>query len=167
RVHHRGLDLEEAARVEERANAAHDLRALAEHGANVWIDREIDVALAIARLDVGEAVPLVGQRAQRLRHDPQALRQDRELAGVRPEHGAFGDDLIAGVELRDDVRPVLRREVIDVEEQLEIAGRVADRSEHDLALVAEHHDAATDANRLTIDRRDPLAYRLLTRRRLL
>ena len=52
RMHHRRLDLEEVARVEELADAAHDLRALAEHRADVGIDREIDVALAIARLDV-------------------------------------------------------------------------------------------------------------------
>src|SRR3569832_328603 len=168
RVHHRRLDLEETTRVEERPDAAHDLRALAEHRADLGSDREIDVALAVARLDIAEAVPLVGQGTQRLRDDPQALRQDRQLAALGPERGAFDDDLIAGVEVVDDVGPVLGGEVIDVDEQLDVAARVAHRREHGLAaLTADHHHAAADPERLTVDRLDLLLLARRAGRRLL
>jgi hypothetical protein len=52
-VHHRGLDLEEAAIVEELAEAAHDRGPLAEDLADVGVDREIDVALAVAPKPAG------------------------------------------------------------------------------------------------------------------
>jgi hypothetical protein len=51
-------------------------------------DDEIDVALPIPALDVGETVPLVGQRAQRLHEQAQALDADRQLAGLRLEQRA-------------------------------------------------------------------------------
>ncbi len=66
RLQHRRLDLDEAARVEEAADGGDDPRALEEHLARVVVGDQVEVALAVARLDVGEAVVLLGQRAQRL-----------------------------------------------------------------------------------------------------
>ena len=87
RVHHRRLDLEEAARVEEAPDRAHDRGALAEDLAHVGVHHQVDVALAVADLDVLQAVPLLGQRARRLGQDDRLVGQDRQLAGAR-EHGA-------------------------------------------------------------------------------
>ena len=66
RLQHRRLDLDEAALVQEAADRGDDARALDEHLARVVVDDEVEVALAVARLDVGEAVVLLGHRAQRL-----------------------------------------------------------------------------------------------------
>ena len=62
-LQHRRLDFHEVERVEEAAQVLHDARALAEHLAALVADDQVDVALAVALLDVGEAVPLVRQAA--------------------------------------------------------------------------------------------------------
>ena len=56
--------------------------ALAEHLAHLRVDDQVDVALAVALLDVGEAVPLLGQRAHRLGQDDDVLGDDGQLAGL-------------------------------------------------------------------------------------
>ena len=59
------LDLDEAAIVEEVADGADDVRALDEDLRDLVVDDEVEVAAAVARLDVGEAVELLRQRPQR------------------------------------------------------------------------------------------------------
>ena len=66
RLHHRRLDLDEAARGEELAQELDDLRAAAKRRAHLLVGDQVEVALAVARLDVGQAMPLLRQRAQRL-----------------------------------------------------------------------------------------------------
>ena len=50
---------------------------------------EVDVALAVALLLVGEAVELLRQRPQRLGEQPQLARLDRQLAGLGLEERAL------------------------------------------------------------------------------
>ena len=59
-LHHRGLDFDEAVRVESAAHRLHQLRALQKNFADFRIHDQIDVALAVAQFDVGEAVPFFG-----------------------------------------------------------------------------------------------------------
>ena len=66
RLHHRRLDLEEAARREEAAEGLEEQRALPEDVAGLGVGDQVEVALAVAALDVLQAVPLLGQRLQRL-----------------------------------------------------------------------------------------------------
>jgi hypothetical protein len=72
-VEHRRLDLGEAALAERPAEAGDDLVTNVEGPAGVGVDDEVDVALAEAGVGVGEAVPLVGQRAQRLGEQLEAV----------------------------------------------------------------------------------------------
>ena len=51
-----------------------------EHASGVFVHDEVDVALPEAGVDVGEAVPLVGERAQRLGQQLEAVDLDRQLA---------------------------------------------------------------------------------------
>ena len=81
RLQHRRLHLDEAARVEEAADGGDDLRALEEHLARVVVGGQVEVPLAVARLDVGEPVVLLGQRAQRLAEELQDVR--RRLSSPR------------------------------------------------------------------------------------
>ena len=52
-----------------------DLDARHRDPASLVVDHEVDVALAVARVGVREAVPLVGQRADRLRQQLERLRR--------------------------------------------------------------------------------------------
>ena len=66
RLHHRRLDLEVAAGVEERADRGEHTAADLEHAPRVGIDDQIEIALPVADLDVAQAVPLLGQRQEAL-----------------------------------------------------------------------------------------------------
>ena len=95
---HGRLDLDEP-RVGELAPEGGDRgEADGEDSAGVVVDDEVDVALAEAGVDVGEAVPLVGQRAQRLGQEPEAVDLDRELALAGRHHGPVDADPVAEVE---------------------------------------------------------------------
>ena len=72
-------------------------RARPKDAAALLVDDQIDVALAIALLDVRKAMPLVRQRPQRLRQQAQLLDAHRQLAGLGPEQRAFGADDVADV----------------------------------------------------------------------
>ncbi len=60
RVHRRRLDFEKPVLVEDCACGAHDVAPGTEDIRDGRIGHEIDVALAVAKLDVGQPVPLLG-----------------------------------------------------------------------------------------------------------
>ena len=144
-MHHRRLDLEIATRDEELAHRLHDLRAGDEHASRFGAGDQIDVALPVLLLLIGEAVELLGQRAQRLGEQPQLCDPDRKLAGARLEQCAPGADDVAQV-------PVLERFVrLDAEGiigdvELDAAAHVLQRGEARLAHDALEHHTAGDCN---------------------
>ena len=73
--------------------------ALAEHLAHLGVDHQVDVALAVADLDVRQAVPLLGQRPRRLGQDLHALGHDGQLAGLRDRRAAHHADEVAALRL--------------------------------------------------------------------
>ena len=95
RVHRRRLDLEEAVLVEDLASGADDVAARPEHVRHGRVGDEVDVALAVAQLHVGQAVPLLGQRAVRLGQQAQAPRLDRQLAALARGERPLGLDDVA------------------------------------------------------------------------
>jgi hypothetical protein len=105
-MHHRRLDLEIAARHEELADRLHDLRALDEHVARRRIGDQVDVALAVLLLGVGEAVELLGQRTQRLREQAHRVAPHRKLAGLRLEERAGRAHDVAQVPVLERVQRV-------------------------------------------------------------
>ena len=92
RLHHRRLDLEVAARIEELAQRREHLAAHLEHLARLGIHDQIQIALAVANLDVRQPVPLLGQRHVALREELEARRPDRQLVRARAEQMAFDAD---------------------------------------------------------------------------
>jgi hypothetical protein len=102
------------------------------------------VALAVADLRIGEAVPLLGRRSDRLRVHLEAGRPDADLAGLGAPDRAFGDDDVAVVERLRQSELRLDRHVALREGHLEVAARVAQTHEDELADVAMLDDAAAD-----------------------
>ena len=89
------------AAVEETPDAGHHARPSLEHPPRIGIDDEIEVALAVPRFDVGQAMPLLRQRQQAFREEVQPRGPDRQLVGLRPEEPPFDADVIAKVEQLD------------------------------------------------------------------
>jgi hypothetical protein len=143
-VHRRGLDLEEAGVVEDRAEAADDVAAGAEDVGDGGVGDEVDVALAVARLDVAEAVPLLRQRAVRLGEEAKVGRRDRELAALRRREAPLRLDDVADVDVGEVLVGGPHRRLIH--EELDLAGAVAQADEGEAARRPEGHDAARDVD---------------------
>ena len=71
RLHHRRLHLQVASRGHELADGRDDPAARFEHAPGVGIDTQVQITLPVPDLDVGEPVPLFGQRQQAFREEVQ------------------------------------------------------------------------------------------------
>ena len=130
-MHHRRLHFEEAARVEPAAHRRDHLRAHHEHLARLGVHDQVDVALAVALLDVGKAVPLVRQRPQRLGQQAQRVDLHRQLAGAGAREHALGGHDVAHVPALEGV--VGLAQGIGLQEQLQPPAHVLDLGERGLA----------------------------------
>lgn len=146
RREYRRLDLEVIAIIEVRADGLDDLRALAEGVADLRVHDEVEVALAVTDVDVLQAVELLRQRAQRLREQVEVLDADRHLAAVRLEDDAADADDVADIELLELVLVLVLAEHIDLEVDLDVARAVVERAERRLAMAADGHETAGDAD---------------------
>ena len=89
--------------------------------------------MAVAGLDVGQPVVLLGRRPQRLREQRPVLELDRELAATRPEDRAVGAEQIAEVERDEAVQGLLPQD-IGPRVQLDTAGPVDEIQERGTPL---------------------------------
>ncbi len=181
-LHHGGLDFDVAARVEEFADGAQHLSALDEDVADVnllgflrlgcafggssacgrsfveqRVHEEVDVAPAVAQLDVGETVVFLGQGEQGLGEKRDGLDVDGELVGAGAEEVAGDADVVAEVEKLVELEGGVADGVFaDVD--LEAHAFLLERGETGLALLANRHDASGNGNG------NALGFELLARR---
>ena len=145
RMQHRRLDFEIAARDEMAAQRGDDPAAPAQGLAALRVHDQIEVALAVAQLDIGETVKLLGQRAQGLGQDGEGGGVDRQLAARGAAHQPFDADQIADVEEPHRGEPG-RIDEVAMAEHLDLAGGVVQVDEH--AAVAHGADPAGDTHPL-------------------
>ena len=134
RLQHRRLHLDEALGVEVAPDRRHDLRAQEEDLARVLVHEQVEVALAIAGLRVGETVERVRKGAPVPREDRQLVDRERRLAssGLRgPSRGA--DDV---AQMHVDVA-----RAAGVAHELDAPGAVDQVEEDELPHLAARHDA--------------------------
>lgn len=118
------------------------LRTHTEGVAGFFVDHQVDVALAVALLGVGQAVVLVGQRAQRLGQQAHVGHFDVQVALAGTGQGAFGADDVAQVPGLDRGQGFFRQGLaVDVD--LNTASHVLDNHER----TTVEHDAAGDLDR--------------------
>ncbi len=138
-VQHRRLHLDEAPRVQAPAQRCDDGVAHGEAPARLLVDDEVDVALPVPGVDVGEAPPLVGQRPEGLGQQLEGLDLHRQLALAGGHDGSLDADPVAEVEVVELLVGVAEHRPGD--EQLHLAVAVAQRREGQLALAPQQHDA--------------------------
>ena len=139
RLQHRRLDLDEAVFVEHAAHRGDHTAAGDGVVPRLLVDHQVEVALAVARLGVGQPVELLRQRPQRLGQQRPAGHPDGQLAAAAREHLALHSQQVAEVELPQVVVP--RRDVRGGL-QLDPPAGVDQVEEHGLAVAAPAHDPA-------------------------
>ncbi len=145
-LQHRGLDLDEPAVVQRRANGPHHLGAGAHHVASLRPDDQVDVALPDARLLVQLAVR-DGQRAHRLRRHRPPVGHDRQLAALAGDHLALDEHVVAEVDLGLPAGQLLGAHARQAQHRLQLgAVALAQRRETQLAGVALEDHPAGDAD---------------------
>jgi hypothetical protein len=142
-VEDRRLHLEEAAVQHRRAQRPHHPGAQPHGPAGGRVDDQVELALARADLDVGQAVPLVGQGPQRLAEQEHLGRLDRQLALPGLDHRSLDADQVAGVEVGHHPE-LLLAEGADGEHDLQLVAVVAQRPEDQPAHLPLEHDPAGD-----------------------
>ena len=121
------------------------LRARHEDLAHVGIRDQVEIALAVARLHVLQAVPLLRHGKQRLGQELELLRVDAELAGAGAEEIAFHADDVAEIDqLEQRIIALAHRVFLDVD--LQPLAVLLQVREARLAHVAQRHHAAGDAD---------------------
>ena len=109
------------------------------------VHEEVDVALAVAEFDVGEAVELLGQREHGLGEEGDGLDVNGELAGAGAEEIAGDADVVAEVEELVEFEGLVADGVFaDVD--LEALAVLLELREAGLALGADGHDASGDGD---------------------
>ena len=144
-LHHRRFDFEIAALVEELAQRLERFGALDEDLAAFEVGEEVDVALAVAQLDVGQAVKLLRQREHGLGEKGQPLDVDGQLAGAGAEEVAGDADVVAQVEQLVE-REALLADGVEADVDLQPLAILLERGEAGLALGADGHDAPGDGD---------------------
>ena len=138
------LHLDVAARVEEAPDLRHHGAAGHEGGPHLRAHHEVHVALAVTRLHVGEAVPLLRRRQQRLGEEVQLGGLHRQLALARAHHVAGDAQVVAAVHQVE--HPVGRfPHVVLPHVDLQLGAAVGQRGEGGLAVRPLQHDPAGDA----------------------
>ena len=164
-------------RVEEAPDGRDHARARDEQLARVLVGDQIELAVAKAGLDIGQAVVLLRRRAQRLGEQLKRGHPQRQLAAPRAERRAIDADQVAEIEREQALHP-LGPELVDARLELDPAGAVDEVEERHLALAAAGGEATGDAMRDVglvaraqalvsgADRRDRLDAVVLVRERL-
>ena len=148
-VQHRRLDLDIAHVVQIIPQMLDELRADDEVALDLGVDDQVDITLTIARLLVGQAVELLGQRQQGFAEQRDLLCADAHLAALCAENLAVDADDVADVVFLEAVIVLLVHLVLAGVE-LDAARLVLKIAEGDLAHAALGHHAPRDGNGLAL-----------------
>ena len=154
------LDFGEALGPQVLADLSKQLRPREEARARLVVRHEIDVAAAVARLFVGEAVELLRRLLERLREHRPFLDDQRLLSLLRREKSSFRADDVAEVQLLE------RRErsfgkLVAFEDELEPSRPVVHGAEVHLAHAADHQQASRDTHGLVLLKRGSYLHEVL------
>ncbi len=146
-LHHGGFHLEEAPGFEKLAHQSDDGGPPDEHLTHLGVDHQVQVALAVAGLDVGEAVELFRQGQEALGEENIVGHRQGELPGSGAKERAGKPDDVAQVEALEPGEG-LRADNLFLDVGLDPAGAVLEVAEGGLAEFPEEHEAAGQAEGL-------------------
>src|SRR4051794_31437065 len=134
------LHLDEAPPVEDAPDRRNRARAKQRIGTRLLVHQQVEVPLAIAQLDVGQAVERVGQRRRDAREHFERVDSERGLAAPRLGRRPDGADDVTEVDV-DLAR------ALDGAQELDPSRAVDEVEEHELAHVAPGEHATGETTR--------------------
>ena len=143
-LEHGRLDLEEVVGVQVGADRGDDPGPLAEEAPDGLVGDQVQLAHALAELDVLQAVVLVRRRPERLGEHLEVLHAEGELAPAGAEGEAVDPQQVAEVERREPLKGLLPHEVA-ARVELDSPGAVLQVQERRSAHVPSGDQAAGDA----------------------
>jgi len=146
RAQHRRLDLEVAVAVEDLAHRGNYPGAVDEDPPDLVVGDEVQRALAVAGLGVGQAVPLLRQGPHGLGKDGQLVDGDGQLAGLCDEKFPFHAQKIPDADELLEGLVVLLADGVLLDVDLYLAAAVLDMGEGGLSHEAQQHHAAGAAH---------------------
>jgi hypothetical protein len=145
RLQHGRLGLDEAVLVEPAAHLGDRAGADRESATALLVGEQVELALAVARFDVLQAVKLVGRRAQALGQQPPVVDRQRELAAAPGrQRRPLDADEVAKVEVDKQLERLLA-ELVGSGVELNLASAVAQVEKGGLAVAAPGDDPPGDA----------------------
>ena len=146
-LQHGGLDIDEATLIEQATNGGDDLRTGSKNGAHLGIGDQVHVPLPVANLHVLQAMPFLGQRAQRFRQQPKRMHFERDLAPFGAKNRACHPDDIASVQVGKSSELFLAEDVA-VGHQLDAPVPILQVGENQSALQPLHHQTSGQRDRI-------------------
>ena len=143
-----GVNLQKALLIQIRADLLHDLTALDEGVLDLGVNDQVNIALAVARLTVGQTVELLGQGQQALGEQCQLGDAHRNLAHLGAENLALDADDVTDVELFEGGVGFLAQQVA-LDKDLDVTLLVAQMGKAGLAHNALGHHTAGQRDDLT------------------
>ena len=101
-MHHRSLHLQEPSFDQEGSDSGDDPASSSEDLVDLRIGDQINVALPIPGLDVGQPMPFFGQRAKGLTEKGQVMNLDREFVRLGTKQRSGDPDPVAKIQLFDN-----------------------------------------------------------------
>ena len=145
RLHHRRFDFYKSMRFQLPAQRRDDLRARLKNLLRFGIRDQVEIALAIAQLDIFQTVEFFGQREQDFREECQLLGVNAQFSRARAKQIAFDADDVAGIE--NFVQLVFRlRNRILADVDLQLFARLHQVQKTGFAHAAHGLDASGDAH---------------------
>ena len=149
-LQHRCLNFKEVPFIQPATDATHQPRPAAEGLSGVRRHDQIEIALAIALLHIGQAMPLVRQRLQRLGEHAPIAHLHRQLTAIGAAQGAAHPKPVTSIDQTGDLfEPtlLLRLQTSLLKKQLNGSGLIRQGEKGELAHHPPRHHATGDGHR--------------------
>jgi hypothetical protein len=148
RLENGGFELEEPVVIEVPADKGYDPAPVPEGLPALLVDDQVNVPLAVALLDIGESMELLGKGADRLAQESKRIYPDCDLTQFCPEHMASNPDDVSPFDELVEELELLFAEIVFTNIELDLATFVPYVSKDGFAMVSDNVNPAGSGDRI-------------------
>lgn len=148
RLENGGLELEKAVVVQEPSDEGYDPAPVPESLPALLVDNQVDVPLAVALLDIGESMKLLGQGADCLAQESKRIYPDCDFAKFCPEHMAGNPNDVSPLDELVEELELLLAEIVFTDIKLDLATLIPYVSKDGFAMIPDNVNPACSGDRI-------------------